>query len=79
MQKEAEYIRLIYDLYIQGCGYRKISTYLTKQGVPTPSMIRRERELEEGRNTNRHVATVWSDGMVKEILDNDFYIGKMPM
>lgn len=75
VQKEAENIRLIYDLYIQGCGYRKIATYLTQQGVPTPSMIRRERELEEGRNTNRHVAITWSDGMVKEILDNDFYIG----
>ena len=73
--KEAEFIKLIYDLYIQGCGYRKISTYLTQQGAPTPSMIRRERELEEGRNTNRHVAAVWSDGMVKDILDNDFYIG----
>ncbi len=73
--KEAEYIKLIYDLYIQGCGYRKISTYLTQQGAPTPSMIRRERELEEGRNTNHHVAAVWSDGMVKDILDNDFYVG----
>ena len=75
VQKQAEVIKLIYDLYIQGCGYRKISTYLTQQGAPTPSMSRRERELEEGRNTNRHVASFWSDGMVKDILDNDFYIG----
>ncbi len=73
--KEAEYIKLIYDLYIQGSGYRKISTYLTQQGAPTPSMIRRERELEEGRDTNHHIASLWSDGMVKDILDNDFYIG----
>ncbi len=73
--KEAGFIKLIYDLYIQGCGYRKISAYLTQQGAPTPSMIRRERELQEGRNTARHVAAAWSDGMVKDILDNDFYIG----
>lgn len=73
--KEAEYIKLIYDLYIQGSGYRKISTYLTQQGAPTPSMIRRERELAEGRDTNHHIASFWSDGMVKDILDNDFYIG----
>lgn len=75
MPKEAEYIKLIYDLYIQGFGYRKISTYLTQQGAPTPSMIRRERELEEGRDTNHHIASFWSDSMVKDILDNDFYIG----
>lgn len=75
VSKEAESIKLIYDLYIQGSGYRKISTYLTQQGAPTPSMIRRKRELEEGRDTNHHIAYFWSDGMVKDILDNDFYIG----
>lgn len=73
--KEAEYIKMIYDLYIQGWGYRKISVYLTQQGIPTPSMIRRERELAEGRTTNHRIASGWSDSMVKSILDNDFYIG----
>lgn len=72
---EAEYIKLIFDLYIKGSGYRKISAYLTSQNIPTPSMIRRDRELAEGRNTKRKVVTIWAEGMVKEILDNDFYIG----
>ncbi|MCD8125146.1 MAG: recombinase family protein [Lachnospiraceae bacterium] len=73
--KEAEVVKGIYDLYISGAGDRKISIYLTEQGKPTPSMIQRERELEEGRLSKRAVASKWSDGMVKEILDNDFYIG----
>ncbi|MFR8221683.1 MAG: recombinase family protein [Blautia faecis] len=47
--KEAEYIKQIYDLYLSGSGYRKIATYLTEHGAPTPSMIQREREIEEGR------------------------------
>ena len=47
--KEAEYIKQIYDLYLSGFGYRKIATYLTEQGASTPSMIQREREIEEGR------------------------------
>lgn len=34
--KEAEYIKQIYDLYLSGSGYRKIATYLTEQGAPTP-------------------------------------------
>ena len=38
-------------------------------------MIQREREIEEGRLSKRQVASKWSDAMVKEILDNDFYIG----
>ena len=73
--KEAEYIKQIYDLYLSGSGYRKIATYLTEQGAPTPSMIQREREIEEGRLSKRQVASKWSDAMIKEILDNDFYIG----
>ena len=73
--KEAEYIKQIYDLYLSGSGYRKIATYLTEQGASTPSMIQREREIEEGRLSKRQVASKWSDAMIKEILDNDFYIG----
>lgn len=73
--KEAEYIRKIYDLYLSGSGYRKIATYLAEHNAPTPSMIQREREIEEGRLSKRQVASKWSDAMIKEILDNDFYIG----
>ena len=73
--KEADYIKKIYDLYLSGSGYRKIATYLTEQRAPTPSMIQREREIEEGRLSKRKVASRWSDAMIKEILDNDFYIG----
>lgn len=73
--KEAEYVKMVYDLYLKGSGYRKIAAYLTENHVPTPSMIRHERELEEGRPTKRKVTSEWSDGMVKDILDNDFYIG----
>lgn len=73
--QEAENIKLVYELYISGSGYRKIANYLTDQGIPTPSMVRHERELEEGRMTKRSIATKWTDSMVKDLLDNDFYIG----
>lgn len=73
--KEAETIRLIFNLYVQGLGYRKISDYLTQQKIPTPSMVRRKHELEAGQNSSRPISLKWSDGMVKDILGNDFYIG----
>ncbi len=75
--KEAEFVRLVGDLYLQGLGYRKIAGYLTNLAAPTPSMVRRERELKEGRITHNKVVTNWSDGMVKELLDNDYYIGTL--
>ena len=73
--QEAENIKLVYELYISGSGYRKIANYLTDQEIPTPSMVRHKRELEEGRMTKRSIATKWTDSMVKDLLDNDFYIG----
>lgn len=72
---EAEYIRLIYDLYLNGYGYRKIANHLTAAGISTPSMVRHEREIKKCSCSKRPVALQWSDGMVKAILDNDFYTG----
>lgn len=72
---EAETIKQIYDLYIQGLGYRKISIHLTQQKIPTPSMAHRKHELEAGQITHHTISLKWSDGMVKDILSNDFYIG----
>lgn len=74
---EAINIKMIYKLYISGLGYRKISDYLTEQNIPTPSMVQHEREIQEGRLSKKSIASRWSDGMVKDILDNDFYIGTL--
>ena len=73
--KEAEHVKMVYQLYLQGMGYRKIASYLNENGIPTPSMVRHEREITEGKVTKRQVASLWSDGMIKDMLDNDFYIG----
>ena len=54
-----------------------IANHLTEKKVPTPSMVRHERELEEGKVTKRQIATEWSDSMVKDMLGNDFYIGTL--
>lgn len=75
--KEAEYVKMIFELYISGYGYRKIANYLTDQGIPTPSMILHRREMEQGHLLRRTIAAKWSDGMVKDLLNNDFYIGTL--
>lgn len=75
--KEAEIIHEIYRLYLSGLGYRRIALFLTDHSVPTPSQVLHEREIELGKLSGRSVAYRWSDGMVKEILDNDFYTGTL--
>lgn len=75
--KEAECIKMIFDLYLKGAGYRRIAVRLTELKIPTPSMVLHERELEEGRITKRKVVHEWSDNMVKDIVHNDFYTGTL--
>ena len=75
--KEAEYVKIIFELYVSGYGYRKIANYLTDQGIPTPSMILHRRETEQGCLSRRTIAIKWSDRMIKDLLENDFYIGTL--
>ena len=74
---EAEIVRRIYRLYIDGWGYKKIANTLTDEGVPTPRMAERERKMAEGEDYRRSVKSAWSIATVQGILDNDFYIGTL--
>lgn len=74
---EAEVVRKIFELYIEGWGYKRIANYLTDEGIPTPRMSERERKEAEGKEYKRPVKQVWAIVTVQGILDNDFYIGTM--
>ena len=75
---EAEIVRKIFDLYNNdGWGYKKISNYLTEQGIPTPRMCEQMRKEAEGETSKRRYNTAWSIVTVQGILDNDFYIGTL--
>ena len=74
---EAEIVRMIFRLYIDGWGYKKIANHLTDEGIPTPRMSERQRKEAEGKDYKREVKTVWSIATIQGILTNDFYIGTM--
>lgn len=74
---EADIVRRIYRMYIDGWGYKKIANALTDEGIPTPRMAERERKLAEGEEYHRSVKSAWSIATIQTILDNDFYIGTL--
>lgn len=74
---EAEIVREIFRLYIDGWGYKKIANHLTDQGVPTPRTAERERKEAAGREYRRNVRPEWAIVTVQGIIDNDFYIGTL--
>ncbi len=74
---EAEIVRRIFQLYIDGWGYKKIANHLTDEGVPTPRMAERDRKEAAGENYRRAVKPAWAIVTVQGIIDNDFYIGTL--
>ncbi|MDE6934513.1 MAG: recombinase family protein [Oscillospiraceae bacterium] len=74
---EAEIVREIFRLYIDGWGYKKIANHLTDQGVPTPRMAERDRKEAAGEESRRPVKPAWAIVTVQGIIDNDFYIGTL--
>ena len=75
---EADIVRLIFNLYNnEGWGYKRISNYLTEQGIPTPRMSEQMRKEAEGEACKRIARATWAIVTVQGILDNDFYIGTL--
>ncbi|MCI9375423.1 MAG: recombinase family protein, partial [Oscillibacter sp.] len=74
---EAEIVRRIFQLYIDGWGYKKIANQLTDEGVPTPRMAERDRKEAAGEEYRRTVKPAWAIVTVQGIVDNDFYIGTL--
>ncbi len=74
---EAEIVREIFRLYIDGWGYKKIANHLTDEGIPTPRMAEQDRKEAAGEEYKRAAKPVWAIVTVQGILDNDFYIGTL--
>ncbi|MDO4608740.1 MAG: stage V sporulation T C-terminal domain-containing protein [Clostridia bacterium] len=74
---EAEVVRKVFDLYIEGWGYKKIANYLTEQNIPTPRMNEVARKIAKGEVSNRKAKPQWSIATIQGILQNDFYIGTL--
>lgn len=74
-EETAWVVKKIFEMYLQGDGYRKICIYLTENEVPTPSMVIQRNKEAEGKVYKKDVTHVWVQRMVQRIVRNDFYIG----
>ncbi|MFD1955368.1 recombinase family protein [Paenibacillus thailandensis] len=70
-------VRKIFEMYLQGYGYRKICIYLTENNIPTPSMVAKRDKENAGKVYKKDVTTNWVQRMVQRIVRNDFYIGTL--
>ena len=70
-------VRLIYSLYLQGCGQKEIARRLNAAGRKTPAQLRAERCGREVRHTHktRDGQFLWTYTSVKNILVEEAYTG----
>ncbi len=71
-EKEAEIVRYIFALALDGNGSTQIARILNEKGIPTKTQIRHpERTGKSGR------MQAWDNVSVRTVLNNRFYLGEM--
>lgn len=76
-EAEAQVVRLVFEKYIDGWGYKKIANYLTEQHIPTPRMVEKQRKEEKGEENKIIARAEWSIITIQKMLINDFYVGTL--
>lgn len=71
-EKEAEIVRCIFALALDGNGSTQIARILNEKGIPTKTQMRHpERAEKSGR------MPAWDNVSVRAVLNNRFYLGEM--
>jgi len=79
IEEEAEIVRRIYDLYLQGYGLKNIALQLNAEGVKSP-LYYQNKKMKKKTMSNAPKITnrfLWTGTTVKRILKNEFYKGTL--
>ena len=69
---QAEVVRRIYDLFLEGKGTYQIASILTKEGVETPGL---QMKMTGVVNHITNTTDKWNHNTIRRILSNQIYIG----
>ena len=77
-QVEAKVVRRIFKMYIEGASFTAIAKTLTAEGIPTKRAGQTINIKKNGKIVNtKTFMGVWSPKLIKLILSNPIYIGKV--
>ena len=71
-EKEAEVVKRVFRLYLEGNGLTKIAQILTKDGVLVPGESR-----NIGKTRKTALYSSWKQTTIRRILDNRVYLGEL--
>lgn len=70
-----DYVKMIFDMYINGMGVKSIARKLNADNIPTASTIQKIRMEQHGKVKKGNYSGKWGTTTVKNILQNRFYTG----
>lgn len=78
-EETAPNVRLIFEMYIQGNGYRKIVQELNSRGIPSPSAYKQQSgsKYVNLNATESNAKGFWTQSTIAAILRNEMYTGTL--
>lgn len=73
----APYVRQIFDMYTNGMGIKEIARVLSESNIPTPTMVKKQRQEADGQISKIKVSGIWDTSVIIKILKNEFYLGTL--
>ena len=75
----AENVRLIFDLYVQGNGYRAIAIELNNRGIPSPTIYKQMKGSKYcNKNAEKSASNgFWTLSTITRIIQNETYTGTL--
>ena len=79
IEEEAEIVRRIYDLYLQGYGLKNIAHQLNAEGVKSPLYYQNKKMKKKTMSNAPKITSrfLWTGTTVKRVLKNEFYKGTL--
>ena len=71
-EKEAEVVKRVFRLYLEGNGLTRIAQILTKDGIPVPGESR-----DIGKTRRTALYSSWKQTTIRRIIDNRVYLGEL--
>ena len=75
----ADNVRLIFDLYVQGSGYRAIVQELNSRGIPSPTLYKQMcgSKFYNANVQGSHSKGLWTQSTIYKVLRNETYTGTL--
>ena len=73
----SQVVKKIFELYVQGLGYYKITEYLNENKIPTPAKYKQQNGSKFVCSVCDYDNVVWNPDTIAQILRNEVYIGNL--